>query len=954
MISDWPSTLPHRIDEVAQENQDQMALVDGINQKLTYSDMSNRIQAIAEALQHVGMGPGSRVVVFQDAASDWVCSMLAIMRIGAIYVPLDLRNPIIRSAAVANDCQPGAILADHTTIGDVTNLNVPSAFTIDVSSLPRKPSTLISNRAQGDSPAAILYTSGSTGTPKGIIVTHSGLRNEIEGYTKEWKLGAERTLQQSAFTFNHSSDQIYTGLVNGGTVYIVPWSKRGDPIEITKIIKDNAITYTKATPSEYSLWMQFGADNICQATQWRHAFGGGEPLTSIVTQQFADLELPLLRVYNSYGPTEISISSTKLEVDYRNQKKQEDGRIPCGYSLPNYHVYVVDGQLRPLPAGMPGELCIGGAGVAIGYLDKELTDQHFIANPFTTAEDVSHGWTRMYRTGDIAHLQDDGAMVFHSRMAGDTQIKIRGIRIELSDIETNIISTSGGVVQDAVVTLREGDPDFLVAHVVLRQGHLIPDQASFLQQLLNRLPVPQYMIPVLAIPLESLPLTNHSKVDRKLLKSLALPERTKTLETNEELTSAMRHLKQIWRQVLGNSELDFEIHPSTSFFQVGGNSLLVIRLQQHIRQAFNVVIRLAELLNANTLGDMARRIEESSDLDLIDWEEETAPPYIPDFIKNVAGGRTDHEQPLTILLTGATSYIAKYLVPQLAASPAVQSIHCVAVREKESQQPRDIHQSSKLVIHEGDLTLPQLGLSEQEFHSLSSTVDTIVHLGAVRSFWDNYHALKGSNVLPTRELVKLATPRSIPIHYISTVGVLPREAGTAAISAASYVPATDGSNGYVASRWASERILERASESLGVPASIYRFLPSTQPTSLQEVLDEFRRFVDVSGVMPDMNGWEGRIDMVPTEKVSNWLTESILGDGLAGATRFSHYESHIAVDVGALRDYLEKHNGGLGLKRMAGLRWIGRIKTLGFGYFLTSQDVTVGDEQDAQPYESRR
>jgi hybrid polyketide synthase/nonribosomal peptide synthetase ACE1 len=939
---------------VAQENQDKIALVDGINQDLTYSNMIDRIEAISEALQNVEIGPGSRVLVFQTAASDWVCSMLAIMRIGAIYVPLDLRNPVARLAVVANDCQPGAILADHTTLGDVTKLTVPSAFAIDVSSLPRKPSSHIPNRAQGDSPAAILYTSGSTGTPKGIIVTHSGLRNEIEGYTKEWGLGPEQTLQQSAFTFNHSSDQIYTGLVNGGTVYIVPWSKRGDPIEITKIIKDNAITYTKATPSEYSLWMQFGTENISQATQWRRAFGGGEPLTSVVTQQFAELELPLLRVYNSYGPTEISISSTKMEIDYRNKKKMEDGRIPCGYSLPNYHVYVVDEKLKPLPAGMPGEICIGGAGVAVGYLNKELTDQHFIANPFTTPEDVSHGWTRMYRTGDIGHLQDDGAMVFHSRMAGDTQIKIRGIRIELSDIETNIISASGGVLQDAVVTLREGDPDFLVAHVVPRREHSISDQKAFFQQLLSRLPLPPYMIPVLAIPLETLPLNNHSKVDRKALKSLALPQRTESSQTNGELTSTMRQLKQIWRDVLGNSGLDLDIHPSTSFFHVGGNSLLVIRLQQHIRQVFNIVIRLAELLDANTLGDMARKIEEGIDLDLINWEEETAPPSIPDFIKGVTGGRANQQQPLTILLTGATSYIAKYVIPQLAARPDVQRIHCVAVREKESERPREIYQSSKLVIHEGDLTVPQLGLSEQEFRLLSSTVDAIVHLGAVRSFWDNYHALKASNVLPTRELVKLATPRSIPIHYISTVGVLSQEAEAAEISAASCVPAIDGSNGYVASRWASERILERASESLGVPASIYRFLPSAQQTLPQEVLDEFARYVDVSGVMPSMNGWEGRIDMVPAEQIANRLSQSVVGDDFAGATRFSHYESHVAVDVGVLRDYLEKKKGGLGLKRMPGLQWIGRIKALGFGYFLTSQDVTVGDHEDGQTYQSRR
>lgn len=207
LTSEWPATLPHRIDQVAQENADQIALMDGFGNELKYRDMTNRIEAIAEALKTKGAGSGSRVLVFQKAASDWVCSMLAIMRVGAIYVPLDLRNPLPRLASVAKDCEPTAILADATTLGDVPQLGVDGTHIIDVTTVGSKASTPITNSAQANSPAAILYTSGSTGTPKGIVVTHSGLRNEIEGYTKMWKLGAERTLQQSAFTFNHSSDQ---------------------------------------------------------------------------------------------------------------------------------------------------------------------------------------------------------------------------------------------------------------------------------------------------------------------------------------------------------------------------------------------------------------------------------------------------------------------------------------------------------------------------------------------------------------------------------------------------------------------------------------------------------------------------------------------------------------------------------------------------------------------------
>lgn len=960
LISDWPGTLPHRIDQVAQENQNSIALMDGVGNNLTYSGMINRIEAIAEALQNAGVVAGSPVLVFQQAASDWVCSMLAIMRIGSIYVPLDLRNPLPRLATVAVDCQPSAVLVDNTTMDEAVQLNVPSAVVIDVSCVELKPSTRIPNSARADSPAAILYTSGSTGTPKGITVTHAGLRNEIEGYTKTWKLGAERTLQQSAYTFNHSSDQIYTGLVNGGMVYTVPWSRRGDPLELTEIIQKHSVTYTKATPSEYSLWMQYGGDNLRQAAEWRFAFGGGEPMTNNVAQDFADLALPHLHLFNSYGPTEISISSTKTEVDLRDKKALEAGRIPCGYSLPNYAIYVVDEQLKPLPAGMPGELCIGGAGVSLGYLNnRELTDEHFLPDPFASPEYVANGWTRMYRTGDIGHLQGDGAMVFHNRIAGDTQIKIRGLRLELDDIESNIVSAARGALREAVVTLREGDPDFLVAHVVFAPQHSIIDKDAFLQALLSHLPIPQYMRPVAAIPVSRLPLTNHSKVDRKAIQNMALPQRARSAQGDVELTETMVQLKHVWQDVLSNKDLSFDITPSTSFFLVGGNSLLAIRLQSRIRQAFNVVIRLVELVGANTLGQMARKIEESSGVELINWEKETTPPVIPRFLTNDPKVAGDLPRAKTVLITGGTGFLATYILPQLAANPEVGTIHCVAIRDNPSESPRKLFSSSKVVSHTGDLTAPLLGLSADDFFRMSNQVDVILHMGAMRSFWDNYQALRLTNVNATSELIKLAAPRRVPIHYISTVGVLPWATARAdsPMSAAFNVPPTDGSNGYIASRWASERMLERSAENMGVPISIYRFLPSAQHASSKQVLDQLVRFVDVSEVIPDLSGWEGRMDMVPATQAANWLAGSILPKAqsklTAATTQFFHHESPITINVGELRTQIQQERGDRGLERMPGLRWIGRIKELGFEYFLTSQEASVQGDGGVR-FESRR
>ncbi|KAI0487511.1 hypothetical protein F4859DRAFT_525620 [Xylaria cf. heliscus] len=945
LVSDWPETLPHRIDQVALKNADKVALMDGISKELKYYEMISRIEAIAEALQNAGVYPGSRVLVFQQATVDWPCSMLAIMRIGAVYVPLDLRNPISRLAAVAKDCEPKAILVDATTLADTPKLGADDAKVINVSTVNHEASARISISARADTPAAILYTSGSTGTPKGIMVTHSGLRNEIEGYTKMWKLGAERVLQQSAFTFNHSSDQMYTGLVNGGMVYVVPWSKRGSPVDITQIIQQHSITYTKATPSEYLLWMQYGGDNLRQASQWRFAFGGGENLTATVTQEFANLGLEQLRVFNSYGPTEISISSTKMEIPYRDVATLETwGRIPCGYSLPNYNVFVVDEKLRPLPVGMPGELCIGGAGVSRGYFkNEELTKRHFVANPFASQEDSANGWTGFYRTGDICHLNEKGEMVFHSRLAGDTQVKIRGLRIELSDIESNIVSASGGALSEAVVTLREGDPEFLTAHVVFAPNQNIIDKEDFLERLLRNLQVPQYMVPVVAVPLEKLPLTSHSKVDRKAIQAMPLPKKVSDVAQDSELSETMLRLRALWQDVLGKSieALAFEISPTSNFFLVGGNSLLVVRLQQQIRRAFHVAMPLVELLSANTLGQMARKIEESPVIESTDWEQETVPPPIPVFLKDITTGAVDPYKAKNVLVTGGTGYLAKYLLPKLVSRPDVGIIHCVAVRRKQGAIGRMLSTSSKVQYHWGDLSLPLLGLSEDEFRTLSSQMDVIIHMGGTRSFWDNYNVLRASNVHPTKELIKLAAPRRIPIHYISTVGVFPRGHAANAASAAAHVPPADGSNGYIATRWASERILERSQESLGIPAFIYRFLPATQPERApKHVLDEFIRCVDATGLMPDTSGWGGRLDMIPAEQVAQWLSTAMMSGGKDEGTVFVHYESLITITMAELITHLKEQ--GDNYERVPIVRWIGRIKAQGFKYFLASHNATVG------------
>jgi hybrid polyketide synthase/nonribosomal peptide synthetase ACE1 len=638
-----------------------------------------------------------------------------------------------------------------------------------------------------------------------------------------------------------------------------------------------------------------------------------------------------------------------MEIAYHEKQELESmGRIPCGYSLPNYDTYIVDEELRPVPIGSPGEICLAGAGVSLGYFkNPELTDKLFIPNPFATPEDIANGWTRMYRTGDIGHLREDGAMVFHSRIVGDSQVKIRGLRIELSDIESNIVRAAGGVLNEAVVTLREGDPEFLVAHVVCAPNHGVANMMAFLERLLSNLDVPQYMVPVAAIPLDKFPLSNHSKVDRKAIKALPLPKRGQVAQQDEELTETMLQLRRVWREVLGqvNKDLGLEIGPSTSFFLVGGNSLLIIRLQSQIRITFNITLALYDLLGANTLGEMAHKIDESATVAPIDWDAETAPPAIPSFLDKVSKTRGLAQEKTTgktVVVTGGTGFLAKYVIAQLAARPDVQRIHCVAVRDPAKLN----HASPKIRCHAGDLSTPLLGLRTEDFVDLASQVDVILHMGAARSFWDNYNVLRPSNVHPTKELVKLAAAGKVPIHFMSTAAVFGDNDSIDSVSAADSAPALDGTNGYAATKWAGERILERSGATLGVPSSIYRFAPArTNEPASTELLNLFAHYADVTKTMPDATGWAGSMDLIPATKVASWLSESIVANVANNGTNFTHYPGQVRISVDELMPHLERQMGERDdLTLVPLLKWTGVIKRAGFDYCMMSHEASIGKE----------
>ncbi|KAI9934804.1 hypothetical protein ASPWEDRAFT_175532 [Aspergillus wentii DTO 134E9] len=962
----WPQTVAHRIDQMIQQTGKKTALKDGSGKSLTYKEMGRRIDSITEALRKAGVPKGAVVGVMQEPSADWICSMLAIFRTGAVYLPLDLRNSIHRTKSAIQTTKPVVLLVDHSTAGATDSLDDFNDKVINVSSVatginPKR----TPNLAVGDSSAVILFTSGSTSEPKGILINHANMISQLEACSMQYNFSDARplvALQQSAYSFDLSLIQTFDALCNGGSLFVLPADKRGDPTEIAKTIREEKISYTMATPSEYQMWLSSAAEPLQQCPNWTLAAMAGEGVPPRLLQEFLALDLQSLQLLNTYGPAETSLGSTwQGLIEYR--KPDLELPLAAGYASPNEAMYIVDNELQPVPVGVPGEVLIGGAGVAPGYLNMDAaTKEKFLPSPFSHLDSnfTENKWTTVYRTGDCGYLRSDGALVLVGRMNGDTQVKIRGFRVELGEIENALLDTAGGSLTAAVVTLREQDDvQYLAAHVVLSNQNSPANPQEFLNNLRTRLPVPDYMIPSVIVALEKLPLNAHSKADRSAIRQLPidfLAESNFTPSTDREMTPTETSLAEVWQQVLPASG-SLTLTSESNFFQVGGTSLLIVKLQKAIKENYKVALRVNELVTAKKLADMALLIENREAPTQIDWEAETAVPELWANEFSVPDLNPPAEQDgLRILVTGATGFIGRHTLPNLIESPKVSQIFCLV---RAGTNTDALKSSDKVSILTGDLTAANLGLDSAEFNRLTAETDLILHFGAVRSFWDDYGALRSANISAVKDLARLALPRRIPFHMMSSgaAGIFNDSTvralyETDATLPASGAPPQDGSDGYVASKWAAERFLTNVSEQLQLPVVLHRFGPvpgmgpNTDNAELEsdEMMNESLVLCNRLQVRPAVHLLNGWLDLVPANLVARDITAAVFDKtNDSKLIKLSHAAS-TRTTWSRFRQEVEQNAELKSLPEMSALAWIGEAKKVGMSHAMTSHHLVIQTE----------
>jgi amino acid adenylation domain-containing protein len=532
-------------------------------ESLTYRELDRRANALAHRLRDLGVGPEARVGIALERSLEMVVGVLAVLKAGGAYVPLDPSYPAERLAFMREDSGVALVLEDG--LGEVGESEHPPAG--------------------GPGPwnlAYVIYTSGSTGRPKGVQISHAALTNFLASMAERPGLGSgDVLLSVTSLSFDIAGLEIYLPLLAGGRIVLASREQAADGHALRELIAASGATVLQATPATWRLLLDAG---------WTGGKGlvalcGGEALPPSLA---ASLRERTRALWNVYGPTETTVYSTLEEIG-------AEPPIAIGRPVANTEVYVLDAWGNLAPAGVPGELLIGGAGLARGYLGRpELTAERFVPDPFGGAG------SRLYRTGDLARFLPDGRLECVGRI--DHQVKVRGFRVELGEIEAELCRHPE--VAAAVVTARE---ERLVAYMV---GDA-PIEA-LREALKSRLPA--YMMPSAFVLLESLPLTPNGKVDRK-----ALPEPGAAAEVLAgPRTPGEELLAGIWCDVLGVERVG--IHQD--FFDLGGHSLIATRVVSRVRDVFGAEMPLRWLFETPTVSGLAARLGEAR-------LEEAAPPLRP-------------------------------------------------------------------------------------------------------------------------------------------------------------------------------------------------------------------------------------------------------------------------------------------------------------------------------------
>ncbi|NBB13719.1 non-ribosomal peptide synthetase, partial [Pseudomonas sp. SLFW] len=575
---DWgaESWVVHReFERLAQLHPEREALRCG-EQVLTYQQLDQRANQLAHYLRGQGVGRESLVGVAALRSVEMVIALYAVVKAGAAYVPLDPEYPADRLRYMLEDAGIGLLLSHDAMIDELPVVEGLQVLNLDRLDVAQQPVTAPVVEIHPEQLANMIYTSGSTGQPKGAGNTHAALFNRLAWMQDAYGLEAsDAVLQKTPFSFDVSVWEFFWPLMVGARLVMAQPGDHRDPALLTALIEQHTITTLHFVPSMLAAFM--AQEDLSGCTSLKRIVCSGEALPADLSRETLQ-RLPNAGLFNLYGPTEAAI-----DVTHWTCVNEPGASVPIGRPIANLHIHILDSRLNPQPIGVPGELYIGGTGLARGYHQRPgLTAERFVASPFGNGE-------RLYRTGDLARWRADGAVEYLGRL--DHQIKLRGLRVEIGEIEAALLDHPA--ISEAVVIARQ------LATGTQLVGYLVADvfdEEHLRTQLKQRLP--DYMVPAHLVTLEKFPLSANGKLDRKALPEPQLQQRA----FEAPLEGVESALAELWQDLLGIPH----IGRRDNFFELGGHSLLAIQLVAQIRRDLMLELPLRALFESPVLVDLAQ------------------------------------------------------------------------------------------------------------------------------------------------------------------------------------------------------------------------------------------------------------------------------------------------------------------------------------------------------------
>ncbi|MEV4616595.1 amino acid adenylation domain-containing protein [Kitasatospora sp. NPDC049258] len=915
-------------------------------EQLSYRELDRRSDRLAHALRDAGVAADQVVPVCLERSSDMVTAMVAVLKAGGAFLPLDPEHPTHRLRQLATDS--GAALA-VTSREHRARMGLPAVLAADF----RGPGGTVSAPCDSSVPddlAYLVYTSGTTGTPKGVPVSHRTMALTVSRAAEAYELsGRDRVLQLGALGFDTSLEQIFAPLISGSAV-VLGGRNTWAPIELVHRILELGITVADLTPTYWHRFLDLLTEGARPPASLRLMIVGGDTVHAEDCR--VNLRrLPATRLLNAYGLTEAGITSTVCEILPGMLTAPAHAPVPVGRPLLGTFVHVLDPTLRPVPPGRRGEVFLGGRGLARGYWRQPgLTAERFLPEPY-----AGSAGSRMYRTGDSARWRPDGNLELLGRT--DEQVKVRGFRVDPAEVEAHLTEHPAIGVVKVLAPEGGGGARALTAYYTPGEGRG-PDFREFLA---GRLP--DYLVPTSFVPVEQMPVTAGGKINRQELAAAGRPParggpRGPAASGNGGRSSgggsdrvAEHGLAYLWAQLLDVDTVAAE----DDFFELGGNSLLAMEMLARARIMFGIgVDRIRELTRAlltdPTLGaftaalhaagqgpaDPARRPADQR----IDFTGEAELGFP---VRRSTPLASRPEQPKEILLTGATGFCGTHLLQVLLATTDA-TVHCLvrapdpehALERIRAAQQRFLRRDldpARVRPLVGDLAEPLLGLGRTRFEQLADTVDAVHHLGGQVNFLYPYHQLRAANVAGTREVIRLAGhSRAVPVHYLSTMAVL-AGFGVAGVPEVTEETPLDHpehlSVGYVESKWVAEALLHNAAAA-GLPVSIYRVNDVTGDLvtgtmNLGTELCALIKYFTDTGEFPDV---ELQLDFVPADSFTQALAHLAAHSPAAG--QVYHLTNPRPAMLSALADRIG-HRGGR-VERLPYQQWVRRLVAYAAGH----------------------